>query len=123
MGLDGEEQYWYEDGTLKERNFRRNGILEGVQQAWFPVGSQSLLRLWRDGNLEGVEKQWNEAGELTTHIEWPVHQRGKRKDLLQVTERSQPRLRKRDRASRFFSRSSSRSISRLPDSPLPPPTS
>jgi len=119
--LDGEEQFWYEDGTLKERNFRRNGILEGVQQAWFADGSPSLLRMWRDGNLEGVEKQWNESGELITHIEWPVHQRGKRKDLLQVRDRSsQPKLRKRDRASRFFSRSS-RSISRLPEnSPTPP---
>lgn len=87
--LDGEEQIFYDNGNLKVKNYRQNGVLEGVQQGWFREGNRSFVRLWRKGVLEGPEKEWNEIGELTTHVVWPVNNKGKRLDILKSNRKKE----------------------------------
>ena len=96
--LHGEEIVWYENGNMKAKNYRENGVLEGVQQGWYEEGNSSFVRLWHNGVLEGPEKQWDKQGQLTTHVIWPVNNKGKKIDCL----KKQRKLEKKSNKSKSF---------------------
>ena len=59
---DGEEKYWYENGTLKINTNFKNGKKDGKVSKWHENGQLEEEGFYEDGYMNGVFKGWHENG-------------------------------------------------------------
>lgn len=59
---EGEVLTWYEDGTLKVRTNRLEGVEDGKREEWHPNGKRKSIGIWKAGELVSDEQAWDSNG-------------------------------------------------------------
>ena len=62
--LNGEQEYWYKNGTKKMVLKYRYGLMHGEQLGWHESGKTKFKRNYNFGNLDGIQHTYNGAGTL-----------------------------------------------------------
>lgn len=61
---EGQETWWYVDGTLKYQSHNRAGIRDGKYTAWYPDGKKWYEGLDVGGKSEGALTYWHPNGKV-----------------------------------------------------------
>jgi antitoxin component YwqK of YwqJK toxin-antitoxin module len=61
--MNGRYQEWYDDGTIKNSGYYREGQPEDEWSEWYPNGQKSDEITYKNGQRHGVWTEWYETGE------------------------------------------------------------
>lgn len=62
--LNGEQEYWYSNGTKKMVLKYRYGLMHGEQLGWHNNGKNKFKQNYNFGNLEGIQYSYDNSGSL-----------------------------------------------------------
>tara|TARA_B100001029_G_scaffold10984_1_gene7488 strand:+ start:1555 stop:2031 length:477 start_codon:yes stop_codon:yes gene_type:complete len=62
--LNGEQEYWYNDGTKNMVLNYRYGLMHGEQLGWYQNGKNKFKQNYNFGNLEGIQYSYNNSGKI-----------------------------------------------------------
>jgi len=61
---DGDRKVWYENGSLWQHGFYRDGKMDRSYKIWYNNGNLAYLKFLRDDEQEGEAREWNRDGTL-----------------------------------------------------------
>ena len=62
--LNGEQFFWYRNGTKKMILKYRYGLMHGEQLGWYKNGKSKFIRNFNFGFVDGFQKFYDESGDL-----------------------------------------------------------
>jgi len=62
--LNGEQEYWYSNGTKKMVLNYRYGLMQGEQTGWYKNGKSKFKQNYNFGNLEGIQYSYTTSGKI-----------------------------------------------------------